>query len=258
MSCSWLRARYLGWVLIAAGCLQAGLLGADPGGKAEEIACRRAAGPITIDGLLDEATWEKAQALPMMIPVTHAAPLSPATAKVAWDDRYLYVAFETVDEDVWSTLTQRDALTCTEDCFEIFLKPDAGQYGYANLEINALGTVMDAMPLHKVGGGDDNHRWKDWTCRGIKVGVSVQGTLNNPADRDTGWKMEVAVPFDDLRPLAARPPRAGDRWPVLLAHYDHSVYLPNGVEAASIAALSVYSFHKAEEWRVVRFVEETE
>ena len=251
--------RYFVWMLLAVGLLQAGALYAEPvaKAKAEEIVCLWAADAIKIDGKFDEATWKNAKAIPMIVPVTGAVPISRASAKVAWDDRYLYVAFETEDQDVWSTLTQHDAQTCTEDAFEVFLSPLADKYGYANLEINALGTVMDAMPLSKVGGGDDSHRWRDWTCRGIKVGISIQGTLNNPADKDTGWKMEVAIPLSELLPISERLPRAGDLWSVLLAHYDHSVYLPGGVEASSIASLSVFSFHKSEEWRQMRFVKET-
>jgi len=250
--------RYYVWVLLAVGCLQTGLLRAAPAvkAKAAEIVCRKVVDPITVDGQFNEATWINGQPIPMMIPITNAAPLSPAVAMAAWDDHCLYVAFETVDQDVWSTLTQRDAQTCTEDAFEVFLKPYADRYGYANFEINALGTVMDAMPLSKIGGGDDNHRWRDWTCKGIKVGVTVQGTLNNPADKDEGWRMEVAIPLDELLPISGRLPRAGDLWSVLLAHYDHSVYLPDGVEASSIASLSVFSFHKADEWRQLRFVNE--
>lgn len=250
--------RYFVWALLAIGCLQAGVFCAEPAKtKMAEIICRKTMDPITIDGKFNEATWQHAPAIPMIIPITGAVPRSPATAKVAWDDHYFYVAFQTADQDIWSTLTRRDALTCTEDCFEIFLKPLADQYGYANLEINALGTVMDALPLSKVGGGDDNHRWTAWTCTGLKVGITIQGTLNNPTDKDTGWTMEVAVPFAALRPLGGTPPRAGDVWSVLLAHYDHSVYLPGGVEASSIAPLSVFSFHQPDEWRQVRFVNET-
>ena len=244
------------WVLMVTGCLP--LLAAPAArAKVEDIICRRAAGPVTIDGQLDEETWRHAQPLPMIVPVSGAIPLSSADARVAWDDNYLYVAFDAADQDIWSYFTQRDALTCTEDCFEIFLKPLADRYGYANFEINALGTVMDSMPLSKVGGGDDHHRWKGWTCQGIQVAVSIDGTLNNPADTDTSWVMEVAIPFEQLLPISGRPPRAGDVWSVLLAHYDHSVYLPKGVEAASIAPLSVFSFHKSEEWRQMRFVNET-
>ncbi|MHB0935350.1 MAG: carbohydrate-binding family 9-like protein [Armatimonadota bacterium] len=251
--------RYLAWVLIATGCLLAAPLWAAPAEKpkAEEIPCRRAADVITIDGKYDEVTWQQAVAIPMIVPITNAVPVSGASAKVAWDDRYLYVAFETKDQDIWSTYTERDALTCTEDCFEIFLKPLADKYGYANLEINALGTVMDALPLSKIGGGDNSHRWKDWTCRGIQVGISIQGTLNDLTDKDTGWTMEVAVPFDQLLAIGGGQPRAGDLWSVLLAHYDHSVYLPGGVEADSIASLSVFSFGKTDEWRQLRFVNET-
>ena len=251
--------RYYVWVLMAIGCLQGGLFCAEPvvKVKAEEIICRRAVGPILVDGQFDEATWQHAQAIPMIVPITGAVPLSRATAKVAWDDRYFYVAFEAADEDIWSTLTQRDQQTCTEDAFEVFLKPIADRYGYANIEINALGTVMDAMPLSKVGGGDSSHRWRAWTCQGIKVGISIQGTLNNLTDKDIGWKMEVAIPFDELLPISERLPRAGDLWSFLLAHYDHSVYLPGGVEASSIASLSVFSFHPSAEWRQLRFVNET-
>ena len=45
--------------------------------------------------------------------------------------------------------------------------------------------------------------------------VHVDRTLNDSADLDSGWSVEVAFPVDALAPLTRREPRlAGDAWRV--------------------------------------------
>ena len=33
-----------------------------------------------------------------------------------------------------------------------------------------------------------------WDIAGLKTGIDLQGTLNNPSDIDTGWTVEMALP----------------------------------------------------------------
>jgi hypothetical protein len=55
-----------------------------------------------------------------------------------------------------------------------------------------------------------------WEIPGLRSAGRVHGTLNNPADRDSGWSVEIAFPWKALAEFAHRPapPTAGDEWRV--------------------------------------------
>ena len=53
------------------------------------------------------------------------APAGPATqAKLLWDDKFLYVAFENADTDIWSSLNKRDDKLWTQEADELMIDAD--------------------------------------------------------------------------------------------------------------------------------------
>src|SRR5437667_93576 len=81
--------------------------------------CRRASGSIKIDGVLDEADWEKAQVLKDFAVYWEHRPAKTASkARLLWDDNYLYFAAELEDSDLYADVTQRNGMTWTNDVFE--------------------------------------------------------------------------------------------------------------------------------------------
>ena len=93
--------------------------------------------------------------------------------------------------------------------FEVFLDPDGDTHRYAELEINHLGTVWD-LRLEKPY-RDGEPAVNEWDVAGLRSGVFLEGTLNNPTDRDTGWTVELAIPW---AALDLPPPRDGAQWRV--------------------------------------------
>jgi len=210
--------------------------------------CRFIETPVKIDGILDEAAWQKARVIDrFLIPVTLKEPISKTEARIVYDTTHLYVGFKAYDEDVWGITTERDSATCQEDVLEIFFKPEPEKDPYYNFEINALGTVYDALTM-KRGAAGNFRRWNSWNCKNLQVGISVKGTLNNWEDRDEYWCMEVAIPFASLPTLKGKTPKRGDVWIFHLSRYDYSVYLPAGPELTSCAPLSKADFHYYEDW----------
>jgi hypothetical protein len=58
----------------------------------------------------------------------------------------------------------------------------------------------------------------------VATAVRVQGTLDDPHDRDRGWTLEIAIPLAALgaiaEPPGKRPPRWGDIWSLNLFRLD--------------------------------------
>ena len=213
--------------------------------------CRRAVVPPQIDGRI-EAAWQRAETIgPFLLPGSGEAARSATVARLLWDDQHLYLCYEASDLDVWSTFAERDSATCQEDVLEAFLMPGADSAQYVNFEINALGTIYDAYVQRA--GFPMGPRWQAWNCAGIRVAVRVLGTLNDGADQDRGWTLEVAIPFASLPFCRGRHPAPGDEWLFHVARYDYSLYLPAGRELSSCAPLSRPAFHNAAEWLSLRF-----
>ena len=204
---------------------------------------------ITLDGEWNEPAWQKALVLRFFVPPGGTKPLSPTEGRLLWDHRYLYVGFKAYDKDIMGSFTQRDSPTFREDVLEIFFKPSDQNGCYYNFEINALGTVYDALNDKTLNKAHD----KGWNCGGLLLKIIINGTMNEKLDEDDSWQMEVAIPWEDLPSLEGRKPRSGDVWLFHLARYDYSQYLPEGVELSSCAPLTRVNFHNFREWISLEF-----
>lgn len=209
--------------------------------------------PLTIDGKLDEPEWQHSDVITFHIPGSLKNPVSITEARILWDDQFLYVGFRAYDKEIRSQLTRRDANTCQEDVLEIFIKPSDKIITYYNFEINALGTVYDAMNFKRNQNEAEHRKASIWNCDGLKIAVFVKGKINNRDGEDEFWQLEVAIPFSKLPSLAGKAPKIGEQWKFHLARYDHSVYLSKGQELSSSANLSIVSFHYIEEWNTLKF-----
>ena len=203
---------------------------------------------IKIDGVINEPVWQKAKVLHFFIPVTFKEPIDKTEARLLYDKKYLYVSFKAYDQDIRSLLIERDSSTSLEDCLEVFFKTDPAKDPYFNFEINALGTVKDAINTKS-----GTVQKADWNCQGLKTGIRIHGTLNNSQDKDEFWTMEVAIPFAEVPTLSGQAPRKGDVWLFHLARCDYSVYLPVEPELTSCAFFSRVNFHHYEDWLNLRF-----
>ncbi|MEX0748084.1 MAG: sugar-binding protein, partial [Rhodothermales bacterium] len=173
----------------------------------------RTLGTVTIDGRLDEPDWNAAAWTSEFVDIEGGdAPRLRTMAKVLWDDQALYVAAWLEEPDVWATLTQRDAAIYQDNAFEVFVDPDGDTHNYYEIEINALETVWDLILIRPFRDGGPS--LSAWDIKGLQARVHVDGTLNNHADTDNGWTVEMALPWAVLREAAPgrRPPRNREQW----------------------------------------------
>ncbi|MFQ5653336.1 MAG: carbohydrate-binding family 9-like protein [Planctomycetota bacterium] len=171
--------------------------------------------PPMIDGNLDDAPWQAAAWSRDFVDIEGGLGPPPrfrTRVKMLWDDDCFYVAAWLEEPHVWAKLTRRDSVIYHDNDFEIFIDPDGDTHLYYELEINALGTEWDlllAAPYRDGGPAIDS-----WDIAGLRSAVQVDGTLNDPSDRDRGWSLEIALPWSVLEEAAGKagPPEPGDQW----------------------------------------------
>jgi len=176
--------------------------------------CCRAARPVVIDGK-PEATWDDAPWTEPFVDIEgdkKPAPRFQTRVKMLWDDEALYILAELEDPDVWGTLKDHDSIIFHDNDFEVFLDPDGDNHDYGELEVNALNTTWDLFLTRPY--KDAGKPLTAWEITGLKTGVQVNGTLNQPGDKDRGWTLETRWPFSGIAELAKLnlPPHDGDQW----------------------------------------------
>jgi hypothetical protein len=177
----------------------------------------RTSAPIVADGKLTEAEWDNAPWSNYFVDIEgdkKPLPKYKTRMKALWDDENIYFAAEMEEPHVWAKLRQRDTVIFYDNDFEIFIDPDGDTHGYYEFEMNAFGTPWDLLlpKPYRDGGPAIN----GWDIAGLKVGVNVDGTINNPRDIDKGWSVEIVIPLRTMREYTVgnRLPEPGTQWRV--------------------------------------------
>lgn len=168
--------------------------------------------PIVVDGRLDDEAWIGAASTEPFVDIRgsdHTTPPWQTSARITWDESYLYVGATLEEPHLWATLTERDAIIYHDHDFEVFLDPDGDGLAYFEIEINALGTIFDLFLDRPYSKGGRAHI--DWNAEGLLSAVALDGTLNDATDVDRGWSVEFAIPWAALDLSAPSP---GDLWRV--------------------------------------------
>ena len=168
----------------------------------------RTGGPMTIDGVLAETAWDKAEKAGPFVRSLDGKPAGAATeARLLWDDEYLYVAFLCEDANVSGAFFKDDEKLYTSNVVEIFLNPSGDGSRYDEIEVAPTNALFDAS----FSGGPRQGMDLSWSSH-ARHAVHVDGTLNDPRDVDRGWTVELAIPFASLTGMPRPRPQRGDRW----------------------------------------------
>ncbi len=242
---------------------------------------------MNIDGRLDESCWQLAPRSPRFADlVSGGRAIHDTRAAVLWDDANLYVGFWIEEPLVAATLSERDALVWTENDVEVFI---AGRDAYYEFEINALGTIYEVAFVWQDAYERDGYdklpefnpeapgkrawdgvgfkhprglRWGFWNydLPGLQSAVWVDGTLNDNSDRDRGWTVELAMPWQSLAWLAsgdgrAVPPRDGDVWRMDFSRFNQYKEAPPSEDSSGWTwnPHGVWDSHVPECFAAIRF-----
>jgi hypothetical protein len=231
--------------------------------------CARAALPISIDGDLEKPVWAAAPWSEPFVDIEgdyEPDPTWPTRVKMLWDDQFFYIGAYLTEPHVWGTLTEHDSVIFQDNDFEVFIDPDGDNHDYGELELNALNTTWDLrLPKPYRDGGP---ALNEWELHGMRTAVKIDGTLNDPADEDTGWSVEIAIPWSALSTLkGGQRPAIGQQWRVNFSRVEWDIdivegtyaKIPNTPEHNWVWSPQwVIDMHRPELWGYVQFEETAE
>jgi hypothetical protein len=231
--------------------------------------CHRAGERPSLSGRLDDPCWKKAAWTEYFLDIEGAEKPRPrfaTRAKMLWADEFFYVGAELEEPHVWGTLTQHDSVIFQDNDFEVFIDPDGDNHQYYEIEINALNTEWDLRLVKPY--RDGGPALNEWEIPGFRSAVHIDGTLNDPSDRDRGWSVEMAFPWKALAEFANRPspPREGDQWRINFSRVEWEttsedgkyVKVPGKPEDNWVwSPQGVIDMHRPETWGYVQFTRET-
>ena len=157
------------------------------------IAAARAAGPITVDGALDDPGWQGAAEIRDFYEISPGDNMPPkvkTTAWVAYDDRFFYVAIKCDDphpEDIRAQYVERDRVRSDQDFAGVIL--DTRNDGRTGIEffVNPYGIQDDLVLDESIVNGDNEDASPDFHWDSAAK-ITPQG-----------WQLEMRIPFSSLR-----------------------------------------------------------
>ena len=215
----------------------------------KQAVCRWAEQPPVLDGKLDDRCWQTAA----VIDHFGAYWTDPKTAHtgmfayLVWDDDALYYAGSMTDTELRSFGTKRNDTLWHGDVFELFFKPSAEQPGYFEFQANPKALVFEYAFAAR---GRYPRDLKEGPVLGNKAVVHLDGTLDQPGDRDKGWTVEGRIPWSAFAPVGK--PKPSDEWLFAICRFDFG---PEGTKsvAMSSAPLTKMDFHHYEDYGKLRF-----
>ena len=224
---------------------------------AETVEAMYTAEPVKIDGVLDDAVWQKAKRYrltrnPAWGPdwpgekAEDFNPLESGEVMVAWDDEFLYVAADMEDSDVVVMDTENQQLLFQSgDLVEVFVKPRNRTYYWENYVTpygNNSSLFIASRSYMSLPSLEQN------PIRGLVTAGRTDGTLNTAPDdlsaswsRDKGWQGEMAIPIAELNRYDAKLDGT-EPWTIFFGRYNYSLFLPN-TELSCYPALESLSYH---------------
>ncbi|MFC1573649.1 carbohydrate-binding family 9-like protein [Candidatus Latescibacterota bacterium] len=215
-----------------------------------EYTVMRTTEKIVIDGILDEQDWESAPSFgSFQFPWWKTGDKEQTEVKMLWDDTFLYLSYTCEDKHIWADQYDTNANTYQDDCVEMFWDPNPSdpKRKYNMFEFNCIGNLLSVY----VGSGENIHQ-RISRIMVPHIGQTLQGTVNDDSDEDTGWILEVAVRFSDYTELYdGSTPENGDMWRIGLnrcggkINNQHSQWSPSQTDKPS--------FHRPEDFGKVFF-----
>lgn len=151
---------------------------------------RRTVAPPRLDGRLDEAAWQSAppiRGFRQREPEEGAEVSEPTTVRILYDQANLYIGAELDDSvlaEIRASELRRDNTLESDDTFSVLLDTYLDHRNGFVFRVNPRGTRFDALIRNEA-----RFYYADWDEQWTAAAAIT----------DTGWSVEIAIPFKVLR-----------------------------------------------------------
>ncbi|MBN2593314.1 MAG: amidohydrolase family protein, partial [Sedimentisphaerales bacterium] len=181
------------------------------GGPAPKVMRIRQTEDFVVNGAGEAPAWEKAAWEQLNLRSTDGHRYK-TRVKMLYSATGLYVLMDAEDNLITATMKEDFLNLWEEDVFEFFLWPDEQYPVYFEYEISSLGFELPIIIPNFDGKFLGWRPWHYEDKRKTQKATTVTGGLKQSGAKVTGWKAEVFVPYDLLKPLQNVPPQPGTRW----------------------------------------------
>jgi len=140
------------------------------------------------------------------------------TMYTTWDDYYFYAAFRVHDSAVYGTNTATTSQPQQDDDIEVFFEDDDARAKVRTPQTFQMAVSAAQGAYFSVGDGTKIPKGK--AVYSYKYAVTVNGTLNKPDAKTTGYDVEMAIPWTELGQTKA--PASGATWGFNVVSRDRS------------------------------------
>ncbi len=191
-----------------------------------------------VNGKGNALAWNRAQWVPLeRRPDGHHE--YEARFKLLYSPQGVYVLFDGTDANLTATMTEDFLDLWNEDVYECFFWTDEEYPIYFEYEISPLGYEL---PLLIPNLKNRFLGWRPWHYEGqrkVQKEVVVMGGKQESGAKVSGWRAEVFIPYELLKPLGNVPPRPGTQWRANFYRVDHDGGTPTAWDWARVGP----SFH---------------
>ncbi|MCX7712037.1 MAG: carbohydrate-binding family 9-like protein [Clostridia bacterium] len=205
--------------------------------------CKKTKERIVIDGNIQKPQWRDIEEISLVDTVTGNKPQQDTRVRLAWDDEFLYAAFECEDRYIKATMTEYNDPLYEEEVVEIFIDDDCDLKTYIEVEVNPLNTLLHYGIHNNLKGSFLKFARTD----------KVVDTAVVVSEDEKKWKVEIAIPFSELIIAPNIPPKSGDRWRMNFYRIDRGQFGED--EYSAWKPTGVVNFHMPEKFGEIVFVE---
>jgi len=205
--------------------------------------------PPKLDGSLTDPVWSSAHTTAPFVE-TRSGGVAPVTAsaKLLWDNLYLYVGVDVSDALLRASDRAHDDHLWEQDCVELMIDPDGDGKNYFEIQVSPRGVVFDTRYDARRVPKPFGHTTWDSKAR---VAVSPRGAIDDQ-EPDAGYSVEMAIPWQAFssKNHPASPPRIGDKWRANLYVMD---LVRDRQQAAAWSPLGIGDFHVPGRFGILAF-----
>ena len=234
----------LKWGFVLSLCLGvAAMAGAD----LVQYHAQRNSGNLAALSNFSAPAWTQAPSLPFRYAALETPTLiEGGNVKFLWNEEYLFVFADMIDSDIVQEADKDgEHFYRSGDVLEIFIRP-AGAACYWELYVAPNGHLTTFFYPSR--GRLLPSCFNEPAMPGYQAKIELDGTFNNYADRDHGWRCIAAIPMKSLAEKAGaldfRKP-----WLVQVARYNYSVYLDQTeYSQIGITTTKTPNYHEFKSW----------